>query len=483
MKKITNSLIAVLILSGTFLYSETLFEVKDSSNNKVLDVSTDGLRIMNLEDTLMVISPSGVRVNLNNSATKGLSRSFSVSTTTSKGKGLTNVMEVGTQSTTMREGDLGQRYTNFSPDNLFLGLQAGINTDINYTYSWGINNVFMGNYAGVLNEIGSDNIFMGFNAGNKNIHASDNIFIGSYAGYNTDSDDLPPFGSMNIFVGTRSGYSNLDGYDNVCIGNEAGEAFTGSSQNVFVGGYAGNASTTGANALVGSLAMYRNTTGNHNVVLGAETGYNNLTGSGNVFLGYQSGYNETGSNKLYISNSNTSTPLIKGTFPNTDLAFTSSLVSVIHPLGETTNGLKIQSSYNLNTDSWHFYQQTDDELGLYYNTGLRGSYNITTGAYTSVSDRKLKKNIENLNNLSDRVLKLQPVSYNFISQKDEEKKYLGLIAQDVEKLFPEFVNYNEESDTYTLDYAGLSVVAIQAIKEQQKRIERLEELVQKLLDK
>ena len=80
-------------------------------------------------------------------------------------------------------------------------------------------------------------------------------------------------------------------------------------------------------------------------------------------------------------------------------------------------------------------------------------------------------------------MNLQPVSYNFISQKDEEKKYLGLIAQDVEKLFPEFVNYNEESDTYTLDYAGLSVVAIQAIKEQQKRIERLEELVQKLLDK
>jgi hypothetical protein len=37
-------------------------------------------------------------------------------------------------------------------------------------------------------------------------------------------------------------------------------------------------------------------------------------GSGNVFLGYQAGYNETGSNKLYIANSSTSTPMIYGDF-------------------------------------------------------------------------------------------------------------------------------------------------------------------------
>jgi len=348
----------ILLTVVLFLNSETLFEVKDASNNKVLDISTDGLRVMNLGDTLMVISPAAVKVNLDNSAGKALSRTFSVTTTSAKSKGLTNVMEVGTGSTTMREGDLGQRYTNFSPDNLFLGLQAGVNTEINYTYSWGINNVFMGNYAGVLNEIGSDNIFMGFNAGNKNIYASDNIFIGSYAGYNTDSDDLPPFGSMNIYIGTRSGYSNLDGYDNVCIGNKAGEAFTGSSQNVFIGGYAGNASTTGANALVGSLAMYRNSTGNHNVVLGAETGYNNLTGSGNIFLGYQSGYSETGSNKLYIENSSSATPLIWGDFANDMLRFNGTLGVNATP----------SSSYGI--------YAINDYLAV------RGSASTSTGGYT-----------------------------------------------------------------------------------------------------
>jgi hypothetical protein len=43
-------------------------------------------------------------------------------------------------------------------------------------------------------------------------------------------------------------------------------------------------------------------------------GYNNLTGSRNVFLGYKAGYNETGSDKLYIENSDIATPLIYGDF-------------------------------------------------------------------------------------------------------------------------------------------------------------------------
>jgi trimeric autotransporter adhesin len=47
--------------------------------------------------------------------------------------------------------------------------------------------------------------------------------------------------------------------------------------------------------------------------------YNNLTGSGNIAIGKSAGYNETGSNKLYIENSNSATPLIYGEF-DTNLA-------------------------------------------------------------------------------------------------------------------------------------------------------------------
>jgi hypothetical protein len=50
------------------------------------------------------------------------------------------------------------------------------------------------------------------------------------------------------------------------------------------------------------------------VYLGLQSGRLNQTGTGNVFLGHQAGYNESGSNRLYIDNSNTSKPLLYGEF-------------------------------------------------------------------------------------------------------------------------------------------------------------------------
>ena len=59
--------LALLLFIFVAVYSETLFEVKDASNNKVLDVSTDGLRVMNQGDTLMVIGSEGIKAGFNKS--------------------------------------------------------------------------------------------------------------------------------------------------------------------------------------------------------------------------------------------------------------------------------------------------------------------------------------------------------------------------------------------------------------------------------
>ena len=68
------------------------------------------------------------------------------------------------------------------------------------------------------------------------------------------------------------------------------------------------------NTFFGTFTGDNNKTGNNNTFLGYGTGFTNITGSGNVFLGYEAGYNERNSNKLYISNSSTYTPLIYGDF-------------------------------------------------------------------------------------------------------------------------------------------------------------------------
>lgn len=89
-----NKLFSIcLVIFSAFLSAETLFEVKDASNNKVLDVSTDGLRVLNGADTLMVISTTGIRAFIDDS--KVLSRTFSVTTTSAK-KGYKKIFEIQT---------------------------------------------------------------------------------------------------------------------------------------------------------------------------------------------------------------------------------------------------------------------------------------------------------------------------------------------------------------------------------------------------
>ena len=75
--------------------------------------------------------------------------------------------------------------------------------------------------------------------------------------------------------------------------------------------------------------------GSNNVAIGNEAGYGKYTsttepftsGSNNVFIGNKAGYNERGSNKLYISNSDTNTPLIYGDFSSKKLTINGSLTT------------------------------------------------------------------------------------------------------------------------------------------------------------
>jgi len=117
--------------------------------------------------------------------------------------------------------------------------------------------------------------------------------------------------TQNIYVGEGAGNANdADGADNTFVGYNAGYTNSSADNNTFLGAGAG----------------YSCTTGGTNTAVGFEAGYLNSTGTGNVFLGYQAGYNETGSNKLYIDNTNTTTPLIYGDFSTDEITINGSMV-------------------------------------------------------------------------------------------------------------------------------------------------------------
>jgi hypothetical protein len=341
--------------------AETLFEVKDSANNKVLDVSTDGLRVMNQGDTLMVISSDAIRANIGVS-NKGLSRSFSVTTNSSKGKGLINALEVDAGSAKMTS--LDGKYTDFSPENIFIGLNAGLLTQpgyINYTdvgknnlfignqagfsHTEGMNNIFVGSSAGYITNYGSRNIFMGVNAGYNNKTGADNVYIGTDAGKGYQSGSIFSNGGNNVFIGVSSGYTIRTGFQNVALGYWSGYYNQAGNYNVFLGALSGVKNVDGIENVYVGYGSGAFNTGSNNVFLGRNGNLNDRSISGCVFLGNNAGSPETLSNKLYIANSNTSTPLIKGTFPNTDLTVTASNINLVGNLSGNLNSSTTGDNY------------------------------------------------------------------------------------------------------------------------------------------
>jgi len=104
-----------------------------------------------------------------------------------------------------------------------------------------------------------------------------------------------------------------------------------------------------------------------------------------------------------------------------------------------------------------------------------------TGNWTSVSDRRLKRDVQPLSGSLDRALVLEPVSFLFKSEDAQsDHKHIGFIAQDVQKQFPSLVT---DGDVLTLNYAGLSVVAISALQELHKVVEEKDARVAELMSR
>jgi hypothetical protein len=88
----------------------------------------------------------------------------------------------------------------------------------------------------------------------------------------------------------------------------------------------------------------------------------------------------------------------------------------------------------------------------------------------------LKKNVTDLVNVLPAVLSWRAVRFNWKDERMGTKPEIGVIAQDVEKLYPELI-YNDKNGNKLVDYPKLSVLLLGAVKEQQKKIDSLEKKI------
>lgn len=149
--------------------------------------------------------------------------------------------------------------------------------------------------------------------------------------------------------------------------------------------------------------------------------------------------------------------------------------------GGATAGLKIENEGS-NHNWWALYTANGSgQLELYYKGTIKGKFSPADGAYQQGSDRRLKRNIESLSDVLEKVLLLNPSTYYYKDVQNPEAPSIGFIAQDVQPLFPELVSYaGEKQDIMTLNYNGFSVLAIKAIQEQQTLIEELQKRIETL---
>ena len=116
----------------------------------------------------------------------------------------------------------------------------------------------------------------------------------------------------------------------------------------------------------------------------------------------------------------------------------------------------------------------DNTIDLGYSGGRfkDGHFSGTVNAanFNTTSDATLKTNVETLTGSLDAVNALRGVSFNWIENGGSE---VGFIAQEVEEVLPEVVSTNDQG-IKSVKYGNMVAVLVEAIKEQQLRIEALE---------
>jgi hypothetical protein len=161
-------------------------------------------------------------------------------------------------------------------------------------------------------------------------------------------------------------------------------------------------------------------------------------------------------------------------FNETDVAFEGYNGVTWKPLDQSAE-LTIQNDTTTNALVYPIFANTTSgstsnlsvsSTKLYYNPST-GTLNATN--FNSLSDARLKSNIQQIINAIDTVSSMRGVYFDMYG-----KKSLGLIAQEVEELLPEVVNDGEYK---TIAYGNIVAVLIEAIKELHNKVEALERKV------
>ncbi|WP_439555437.1 tail fiber domain-containing protein [Dyadobacter sp.] len=338
-------------------------------------------------------------------------------------------------------------------------------------------------YGSQSGKQGTDGTYIGIWAGYSTI-GEHNTFVGSLSGYGNEG------GNQNTALGSRSAYSNTHGSENTFLGYFSGKANTIGSWNTFVGSKSGASNYAGLrNTFVGVEAGGKNYSGNENLFVGCRSGFFNTSGNYNLFLGNGAGeYNSTGHYNVFIGHGS-------GKFNTTGLANT--LIGYdASGTANVTYATAIGASAKVTRDHSIVLGTIFDNVGVgveapTYKLHLSTSSAAKAGSSSWIiaSDQRLKKDISAYAEGLDVLKQIKPVwfSYNGEAGLPTNKKFVGIIAQDVQKVAPHMVGTFTYQDslgnkTEYLDYDAnaLTYMLVNSVKEQQQMLDQKDEEIRQL---
>lgn len=407
--------------------------------------------------------------------------------------------------------------------NTIVGSGAGLNNTGQWT-------TLIGADAGTTNQV-NGSVFIGYSAGRLNITGANNSFVGEGAGATNLN------GHNNTSLGWRTLALNLSGNNNTAIGNNAMKTNSTGNDNIAIGSLSAEFSTGNENVMLGNNTGAGDVNGSRLSLLGhranvLQTGLTNATAIGaNARVGL--------SNSISLGDSTQNTRVGIGTsYPEkAGLVVNQAVGNVNAMFGSNLTGLSLESnspaigfnSYfngtrkfiadgyaanlNLDASTGVLYLHTNgtgskdgnvainkgvqlfgSAAGLNYlaptvdnnfslgTASFRWSTVYATNNVISTSDARQKKNIEPLNYGIEEIMKMKPVTYQWINSSAGTHKMLGLLAQDVQKIAPEIVE--ENNGVLGMRSAEIIPILIKGMQEQQEKIDAMQkelELLKKMI--
>jgi len=245
-------------------------------------------------------------------------------------------------------------------------------------------------------------------------------------------------GSYNTGAGANALYSNTTGSYNTASGYQALYKNKIGVEDTAYGAFALSSDTVGDNTAVGYEALKVNTSGKNNVALGWEAGIELTTGSNNIDIGSPGVTSESGVIRI-------------GTISSTNVS-TQTATYIAGISGESV-------------------------IGTYVCVNSNGQLGTNGSGCATTSSRRYKEDIQPMAQLSERLLKLRPVTFRYRTPDADGHKSIqyGLIAEEVAEVFPELVVFDKDGQPDAVKYQVLTPMLLNEVQQQAAEIRELKE--------